>query len=580
MTVSGSVNGEAYRRTVPISNVGDDAEYLPRTWAKLAIDDMVARDAEKNKSQVIELSKSMYVMSPFTSLLVLENDQMYEQYNVDRGRKDHWALYPCPEEIKVVHEPLHGPQPAETSDPNDKPTKPSLEEVLRTLLVRNRNSDGNGTLASVEWIPHFAHVPDSGTVLLGGIKRRIGINAKGLPLLGKFPYANRLFRNGRFDGEVDYLMLMVTPSLIIQEEEEELLSVQSLAFPDRLTWDIDNDGDGAMTDFDSLIDVINMTVAPDTWEAVGGRGSINAWPSNLSLVISQTQRVHDPISAGFESLGTVVFPAEHLVAPITLTRHGDFGTVGFITDGATNINLWNELSRRRIRYASGDLAARGKSERRILAELDKTTEFIYQDQPLEDVIADLRRRHDIPIAICTEAIEESGIAADSPITMNISDITLRSGLRLMLAELDLTYFITDDVLQITTPEDMENQLVSRNCGFDDLLLLIRRGRSGSPREHGSTLNDPRFVDRWARILNQRLSQGSEQPNLLYPQAETVTSHRSFRRLLDFAPATTTTRADALAVLEAEARLNNRPELGRVDDRARELIETARAPAGS
>ena len=140
VTVSGSVNGEAYRRTIPVENVADKAEYLPRIWAKLAIDGMLARDAEANKSRIIELSKSMYVMSPFTSLLVLENDEMYEQYNVDRGRKDHWALYPCPAKIEIVHEPLHGPPPAVTAESNDKPTKPSLAEVLRTLLVRCANS--------------------------------------------------------------------------------------------------------------------------------------------------------------------------------------------------------------------------------------------------------------------------------------------------------------------------------------------------------------------------------------------------------------------------------------------------------
>ena len=48
-------------------------------------------------------------MSPFTSLLVLENEAMYKQYNVERGRKDHWAAYPCPDRIPIVTEPLYGP---------------------------------------------------------------------------------------------------------------------------------------------------------------------------------------------------------------------------------------------------------------------------------------------------------------------------------------------------------------------------------------------------------------------------------------------------------------------------------------
>ncbi len=48
-------------------------------------------------------------------------------------------------------------------------------------------------------------------------------------------------------------------------------------------------------DFDTLIELIKSTVAPDTWEDAGGAGTIAEFPGNLSLVISQTQEVHDQI---------------------------------------------------------------------------------------------------------------------------------------------------------------------------------------------------------------------------------------------------------------------------------------------
>ena len=104
--MTGLVDGKLRRQRLAVAAVADGAAYLPRTWAKLEIDRLVAEGAEKNKPRIIELSKAMYVMSPFTSLLVLENEQMYVQYKVDRGRKDHWAMYACPATIPVVHEPL------------------------------------------------------------------------------------------------------------------------------------------------------------------------------------------------------------------------------------------------------------------------------------------------------------------------------------------------------------------------------------------------------------------------------------------------------------------------------------------
>jgi general secretion pathway protein D len=64
-------------------------------------------------------------------------------------------------------------------------------------------------------------VPDGGTVLLGGIKRLSeGRTERGVPMLNKIPYISRLFKNVGIGREAESLMMMVTPRIIIQEEEE------------------------------------------------------------------------------------------------------------------------------------------------------------------------------------------------------------------------------------------------------------------------------------------------------------------------------------------------------------------------
>lgn len=64
-------------------------------------------------------------------------------------------------------------------------------------------------------------VPDGGTVLLGGIKRLSeGRNERGVPFLSNVPYVSRLFKNVGIGRESESLMLMVTPRIIIQDEEE------------------------------------------------------------------------------------------------------------------------------------------------------------------------------------------------------------------------------------------------------------------------------------------------------------------------------------------------------------------------
>ena len=61
-------------------------------------------------------------------------------------------------------------------------------------------------------------------------------------------------------------------------------------------------GGAAMADFESLIELITTTIAPDSWEEVGGAGTIQEFRGNLSLVISQTQEVHEEIADLLEQL--------------------------------------------------------------------------------------------------------------------------------------------------------------------------------------------------------------------------------------------------------------------------------------
>jgi len=61
-------------------------------------------------------------------------------------------------------------------------------------------------------------------------------------------------------------------------------------------------GGATAADFDSLIELITTTVRPPTWDSVGGPGSIAPFETNLSIVVSQTQEVHDEIVDLLEQL--------------------------------------------------------------------------------------------------------------------------------------------------------------------------------------------------------------------------------------------------------------------------------------
>jgi ferric-dicitrate binding protein FerR (iron transport regulator) len=134
VTVVGTLDGELFEKKVPVPPRMPEAGHLPRTWAKLEIERLLAEDAEKHREQIIDLSKKMYVMTPFTSLLVLENEEMYERFKVDRGRHDHWAPYETPKKIEVQFEPEIG-QPVDARFA-PKTEKPHANQVLATITMQ------------------------------------------------------------------------------------------------------------------------------------------------------------------------------------------------------------------------------------------------------------------------------------------------------------------------------------------------------------------------------------------------------------------------------------------------------------
>jgi general secretion pathway protein D len=107
-----------------------------------------------------------------------------------------------------------------TTDGDDDGTNESAD------LAQNQQITTAGTTVQLPTFQFVSvtttvSVPDGGTVLLGGIKRLSeGRREFGVPLLSKVPYINRLFRNVGIGRETDSLMMMVTPRIIIQEEEE------------------------------------------------------------------------------------------------------------------------------------------------------------------------------------------------------------------------------------------------------------------------------------------------------------------------------------------------------------------------
>ncbi|NQU24922.1 MAG: hypothetical protein HQ567_26865 [Candidatus Nealsonbacteria bacterium] len=123
----------------------------------------------------------------------------------------------------------------------------------------------------------------------------------------------------------------------------------------------------------------------------------------------------------------------------------------------------------------------------VVEALASTADFQFADTPLQDVVDALAHRHKVNIRIDHRALDDVGIGSDTPITIDVKNVSLRSGLNLFLRGLDLTWMICDETLLITTPEEAESTLTTRV--YDVVDLVVYCDENGDPVDDYDTLID-------------------------------------------------------------------------------------------
>ncbi|HEY3964412.1 MAG TPA: hypothetical protein VGM05_07620 [Planctomycetaceae bacterium] len=131
-----------------------------------------------------------------------------------------------------------------------------------------------------------------------------------------------------------------------------------------------------------------------------------------------------------------------------------------------------------------------KIETKILQALDKPTTVDFMGTDFASCLTYLKDYHKFNLLIDWRAMKNEGVAFDQPITLKVAGVTLRSILKLLLEPVQLTYFIEDDMLQITTARSYSERLMTRIYPVRDL-YSVQSVEQDTPRpEVGAT---PRAV---------------------------------------------------------------------------------------
>ena len=138
--------------------------------------------------------------------------------------------------------------------------------------------------------------------------------------------------------------------------------------------------------------------------------------------------------------------------------------------------FWRKISKeRKEKYSSVDLSTTNPTEQRILTTIsEQRTSVDVADQPLSEWATYLSDKYHIPIMFDTAALRDATIdPSTTPVGIVVKDISLRSALKLVLGEHNLTYVVKDEVLMITTTDKANAQLVTKVYPVADLVLPIQ-----------------------------------------------------------------------------------------------------------
>ncbi|HEX5471060.1 MAG TPA: hypothetical protein VFW73_04200 [Lacipirellulaceae bacterium] len=171
-------------------------------------------------------------------------------------------------------------------------------------------------------------------------------------------------------------------------------------------------------------------------------------------------------------------------------------------------------------------AAVNRIERALRAPLNSTG-LEFAATPLIDVVHQLSTDYGIPIRLDKPALEEAAIGTDTPVDASIHNVSLRSGLQLIVKSIQLTYDVQDETLRITTKEAAEKNLTI--CVYDARKILPDANEKNI-KTLTDTIQDCVATDTWSKNGGGQADIRAISPGLLVI-TQTRAVHEQIRNLL-------------------------------------------------
>lgn len=184
-------------------------------------------------------------------------------------------------------------------------------------------------------------------------------------------------------------------------------------------------GPNVQPDFDSIIEVLTTSIDPDMWDDGGPTIS----PINDGISVSQIGEVHEHIAGLLKAIRQAkVYPSDaYPTEAVSISQLGEI-----------TAKLHQQLDKRQV-----------------------TLKFT--DTPLSDAVTYLAQKSEIPIFIDARGLEDMGLASDLPITCDLQEVSLNQALEVLREQYELAWYTLDNVVVITTEEEVAAEI--RTCVY-------------------------------------------------------------------------------------------------------------------
>jgi hypothetical protein len=128
---------------------------------------------------------------------------------------------------------------------------------------------------------------------------------------------------------------------------------------------------------------------------------------------------------------------------------------------------WREKSQRRAKQ----LVKISEKEKAILDALNSPVSVDFPNARFDEVIKALEKATGQTILIDQQSLNEANVTYETPVKLQLKNVTFRTALRKVLSDLGLTYVIKDQTIQVMTPPRAKDLMSVQTYYIGDLLFV-------------------------------------------------------------------------------------------------------------